>query len=280
MASKIILDKLLFFLRKNSRYLFIFFVLIFSILYHYFIIPPETLKGNKVSADKKQTEQPDLDAKHEEKAYPHIFQSQAGDVFRVSVFSSTKDTEDVEIFAESNLNEVLQIGQWHLEPSESGEYKELFFSTPGRYENIIIRLKKNEMMDAAMNNGVMNKKWDDSAVYIHSFFVSRVDVKDALELQSLAPTIFGISSMNRVPLFSQKGANNGMDEQGGKNDPVEWVFQAKGDFLQTMEFSGKTVGSGRQEYVFQLMRYFPDKKEKERDAKLLHSSAFILDALD
>ncbi|MEK9151254.1 MAG: hypothetical protein AAB547_01340 [Patescibacteria group bacterium] len=280
MAPAIIFDKILFFFRRNPRYFFVFFVFIFAFFYHYFIIPPEILKSNKASTDKVKIEQPDLDAKHREKAYPRIFQSQAGDVFRIGIFASTKNAEDIEIFAESELNEVLKVGEWHLEPTENGEYKELFFSAPGRYEDIRVRLKKDEASDVVVNNDAMNKKWDDSAVYIRSLSLSRVEAKDTLALQNLAPTVFGISTMKKDILLSQKTLSDEAGEQDGKDIPVEWVFQAKGDFLETMEFAGKTVGSGRQEYVFQLMRYFPDKQEKERDGKLLHSSAFILDALD
>lgn len=280
MAPKIIFDKIILLLGKNPHYLFAFFILLFAVFYHYFIIPPETLKGNKASTDKVKIEQPDLDAKHREKAYPRIFQSQAGDIFRIGIFASTKNAEDIEVFAESELNEVLKVGAWHLEPSANGEYRELFFSAPGRYEDIIVRLKKDEASDAAMNSDAMNKKWDDSAVYIRSLSLSRVEAKDALALQNLAPTVFGISTMKKDILFSQKTAGDEAGEQDGKDTAVEWVFQAKGDFLETMEFAGKTVGSGRQEYVFQLMRYFPDKQGKEKDGKLLHSSAFILDALN
>ena len=270
MAPRAVLNKTLLFLKKNPHYFLVFFVLIFAIFYHYFMIPSGALKSDKASKDKVQIEQPDLDVKHREKVYPHAFQSQAGDVFRVGIFASTKNIENVEVFAESELNETLKIGEWNLQPSENGEYKELIFSVLGRYENIIIRLKKDENEDA-MNN----KVWDDSAVSIHSFFISRVEVKGTMSLRNLTPTIFGISSMKKDILLSLKDVNK---DANGQNDLSEWVFQSNGDFLQALEFSGNTVGSGRQEYVFSLMRYFPDKKDKE--GALLHTAPFILDALD
>lgn len=275
---KIFFDKTISFLRKNLRFLFVCFVFLLAFFYHYFIIPPEASKGSKVSKEKVQIVQPDLDVKRPEKIYPHILQSQAGDVFRIGVFVSTKNAENIEIFAESGLNEVLKIGEWNLEPSENGEYKELFFSAPGRYENIIIRLQKNEERDTAVseqNKTTIHKKWDDSAVYIRSFFVSRVEIGDISESHNLAPTVFGISSLKRDVLLREEDASKDAKEQ---NNLTEWVFQSSGDFLQALEFSGKKVGSGRQEYVFSLRRYFPDKKEKE--GELLHTAAFVLDALD
>ncbi|MDO8566261.1 MAG: hypothetical protein Q7S04_03700 [Candidatus Moranbacteria bacterium] len=278
MEPKVIFDKTISFLRKKPRYLLVFFVFIFAIFYYHFIIPPQASKGNKASKEKVQTVQPDLDVKRSEKIYSHILQSQAGDVFRVGAFADTKNTEDIEIFAESELNEVLKIGEWHLEPSENGEYKELFFSAPGRYENIVLRLQKNEERDAAVseqNKTTIHKKWDDSAVYIRSFFVSRVEARDALELRNLTPTVFGISSLKRDILQREEDAGRDAKEQ---SNLTEWVFQSNGDSLQALEFSGKKVGSGRQEYVFSLRRYFPDKKEKE--GELLHTAAFVLDALD
>lgn len=249
------------FVGRYSQYVFVLVIFSMTILYHYFIIPPETVKNNTVSKDKVQAEQPDLDIKHQEKIYPQIFQSQVGDVFRVGALVRVKSAENVEIFVQSRLNEVLKIGDWHLEPSENGEYKELVFSTSGYYENIIIRLKEN----AEINTTKENTFGDTRAVFIRSFFVSRVEAKNALEIKNLTPTVFGISSTKRDVLF-----------QDGQGSPVKWVFQSNGDFLQALEFSGKIVGRGRQEYVFNLIHYFPDKKE---DGELVHTSSFVLDAL-
>lgn len=281
MAPKIIFDKITFFLKKNPHLLLVFFVFLMASLYHYYIIPSEALKGDKSPKEKVQTEQPDLDAKHQEKIYPHIFQSQAGDVFRVGIFVVTKNSEDIEIFAKSGLHEVLKIGEWRFDPSENGEYKELLFLSQKRYEDVIVRLKKNEDREVALlerNKDMTNKRWDDSAVYIRSFFVSRVEANNAMELRNIIPTTFGISSMKRDILLSQKHENNGVDAQNSRGDFVEWIFQSSGDLLNALEFSGKIIGSGRQEYVFSLMRYFPDKKEKE--GELLHTGSFILDSLD
>lgn len=261
------------FLRKNPHYPFVFFVFIAAIFYYIFIIPPEALKKEKMPKNKVQTELPSLNAKHQEKIYNDIFQSQAGDVFRLGAFIKTKNAEVIEILAESGLNEILKLEEWNLQPSEKGEYRELFFQTPGRYEDIVIRLKRSEKTKKTD----FEKNWDDSAVSISAFSISRVEAQNLAGTYNLASTVFGISTMTQDILLSQKKIKKDTSNEDKPSDSVEWLFSSKGDFLEALEFSGDVVGKGRQEYVFKLMRYFPDSKEA---GELLHSTSFVLDAID
>ncbi len=264
MESRIILRSVFEFLRENFRYILIFFVFLLVAQYHYSATPMETLKEDNDSRKNNHVvEVVDLDTKNKEKTYQSIFQSQSGDVFRVGAYIKTKKQEKVEVFIQSSLNDLLKIGEWTLEPSESGEYKELIFSPPGRYENIIVGLK-NETGTTGTN------KWSGTAVYIRSLFVTRVTVESRAGIQNLHPTIFGIPQRRQVFLFEENRKTTSKD--------LVWAFQAQGDFLDAIEFSGEIIGGGRQEYAFELSLVDPVRKEKQGGTT--RSVSFILDALD
>lgn len=251
------------FFRNYQRYLFVMFVFMLAIFFHYFTFPSEVSKSDKALKTESFVENPDLDAKHRERVYPRIFQSQAGDIFRMSTFIRTKDGESIEIFARSSLNEFFKIGEWSFAPSEYGEYKELVFSIPGRYEDVILRLKESEEGPDTVGDG--------SKVYIRLFSVIRLEVKKESEIKTLEPTFVGIPKIKKETLLSKKDADNSQDR-------ISWVFQADGDFLQTIEFTGDIVGQGRQGYAFELTRF--DQEKNGRDPKTLKQASFIIDALD
>lgn len=252
--------------RRNQAYYFVLLLFIFSIFYNYFVVPPAPLKTNKSIQGKSFfIEKPDLTEKNREKAYAHVLQSVPGDVFRLGVLIRSKNKESLEILAESPFNEHLKIGEWELEPSDNSLYREIIFPSPGRYENIVFQLKEGTR---AANTASM--EWADSEVFIQSFFVTRLEMAGEAEIKNLKPTLFGVSTIKKELLTSASDNRSAADN-------LEWVFQADGDYLEAIEFSGDIVGSGRHEYTFEFARFSQEKKEKTRVIKKI---PFILDALD
>lgn len=250
------------FVMKNFLHLFVVFIFLIAIFWHYFVVPPEAVKKEAEGREKAIIIKPDLDEDHGEKVFSHIFQSQAGDVFRIGSQMKAKENAEVEIFVRSPLNEVVKVGTWQLETSENGEYNELLYRTAQRYEDVIVRLKSTP-------EGA-GKDWYDPEVSIRSLFVTRVEASGE-EAASLMPTFYGISALKKQEVFSLK-------ERKKPSNHLEWVFQAEGDYLQALEFFGETNRGGRQEYIFELYRYNSEKKEK--DAKIIKKASFILDELD
>lgn len=263
MVFQISLSSISSYLRKSSHYILVILIFFLAIAYQRYLVPVDEFKAE--GEPKKNVvpiEVPILDAKNTEKVYEHIFQSQPGDVYRIGAYVKTKKQEKIEIFAQSSLNDIFKIGEWILEPSESGGYKEIVFSAPNRYEDIVIRLR-NE----AATSG---KDWSGAAVYIRSFFVTHVGAGNRIEMKGLQPTIFGVSVRKQKFLFEE-------NQNKGLGNP-EWKFQADGDFIDAIEFSGKVIGGGRQEYSFELSLFDSVKNEKKEQA--VRSASFVLDALN
>lgn len=249
------------FLVKNMRYFFVAGVFIAVIGYHYTIKAPILTGVEDKKQNKAAIEIPDLDAKNPSKIYENVFQSQENDYYRVGAYLRTKKKETVEVFAKSSFDDTLKIGEWMIEPSDNGEYEELVFVTPGRYEDILIGLK------GSFDPGEKNT-WGGSMVFVRSLSLTRVTVANPGAIRNLHPTRFGISQKKQKFLF---------EDDGGKS-PDEWIFQADGDYLEAIEFSGEIIGSGRQEYSFELSSINKETKEKNKQTE--RNVSFILDALD
>lgn len=252
------------FFGRYFRYFFILFIFLTAYFWHQAVAPDQAVKKPESKKEKSVfVFRPDLTKKTPEKIYENFFESRTNDFFRLGVHVSTKDKEQVEVLARSSLNEILPISTWTFEPDEKGQYREVVFSTPGRYQDLIIRLKKN--------SEVSEMEWYDPEVFIKSFDITPLEVQTHFEAVSLAPTFYGISATSHRELFSVQNTDKSSQKK-------EWLFQADGDFMRSLEFSGKINGGGRQEYAFELFRYNSVTKEKE--SAPLQRMPFVLDALN
>lgn len=174
------------FVREGFRYVFIGSVFLLAIFYQ-FIVLPESPKESKENEEKKGMIVPDLDKKNIEKIYENVLQTQTGDAFRVGITAKSAEDETVEILLRSVLGDIFKAGEMNFtsfEDDERYEYKEIVFFAPGRYENMILRIRGEDTSD---------DKWDDSAVYIDNFFITRVEVRNETEVRKLEPTVFGLA---------------------------------------------------------------------------------------
>lgn len=248
--------------QRNQQYFYVGLIFIVALIFHFITAPLENKKDVKGSKDSVSTRSPDLDQRHGEKQYKNVFQSLPGDVFRIGIMVSTDETEKVEIFARSSLDRITKVGEWELSPSPSGEYKELIFSTAYRYEDIVLRLRDTKTVE--------EEAWDSSGVYIHSFFLSRIETRNSYELRNLQPTLFGISTVSERSLLVEK--------KKSATDNSRWIFRAEEDYIQSLEFFGEVRSHEGQLYDFEISRLDPETGEKL--GKVLQNESFIVDELE
>jgi hypothetical protein len=251
--------------KKYPQYVFILLIFLIAYSWHQTLTPDQVVKKPESKKEKSAfVFRPDLTKRNPEKIYEGIFESRINDVFRLGMHASTRDKEQVEVLARSPLNEIFSIATWTLEPGDKGQYHEIVFSTPGRYQDLIVRLKKDS------EESMM--EWYDPEIFIKSFDITPLDVRSSFEGSHLSSTFYGISETSQRELFSTR------DNHDQDSNREEWIFQADGDFIRSLEFSGKAVGGGRQEYAFELFHYDNDVKAKE--PVILQRSPFVLDALN
>lgn len=179
-------DALLFSFMRHWRYILVLLVFFLTIYYHYAIVPTEKIHKDLLSKEKTALSiQSDLNVQNREKIYENIFQSQKGDIFRVGMVVQAAQLQRIEVFLQSSLNERVSIGTLNIDPTENGQYKELVFSAPGYYSDVVLRLNESEEKNS--------KVWNNSNITLQHFFVTRVNIRSIWEIKSLLPTVFGLS---------------------------------------------------------------------------------------
>lgn len=188
MENALTVPRLVSFLKSNLQYVAVLFIFLCVGLYQYIDIQKESKKESE--DEKIITETPTLDSKNTEKVFSDILQSKQGDVFRVGFVARVDYRQSIDILLRSPMFKTLKIGQINIDPSSEGVYQELIFSTPGRYDSIILKLK---------NNGSDEKDWDNGVVFVNSLFVSRLDIHQT-GISLILPTLYGVEGVKNARL--------------------------------------------------------------------------------
>lgn len=152
-------NKLTFFFRENVRYFGVFLVFLLVILYQNLFVP---VTSEMPIEEIKEEEVPSLTSSRAERKYENIIQSVSGDVYRLKMDLRASDRKVINFYVEGAVLGKLKIGELAVDPSEEGSYNELVFSTPGRYDTLVLELQKS------------NTEW--GSVSINAISVSRLDI--------------------------------------------------------------------------------------------------------
>lgn len=169
-----------------NKYFSIGIIFVLAFFYHSSVQLKDERK--KESADQPIKKSFDLNAESNQKIYNDIIQSQQGDVFRVGMVVRAWQHAQIEVFLTSSLSDEFKAGEIDVAPTEFGEYKEIVFVTPDYYEDIELRYS-----GVSANNEAASSDTVSVGADIYSFFASRLDIKSSAEMNSLAPTLYGIS---------------------------------------------------------------------------------------
>lgn len=250
--------------KSHQRYVWVMSIFLLIAYYNFSIIPSKKTSASELQGSTMATEQPTLNNKYPEKIYEGVFQSQQGDIFRVGLAARVIHPQRIEIFLQSALNERVRVGELNFLPSMVGEYKELIFSVPGQYRDVVVRLDTDNPLDL--------KTWNDTNIFIYSFFITRIEVKNEADIHFLTPTIFGLSQIKEKVFFLTESRNK------QSNNP-EWLFQADGDFIEDVTFFGSSDESSPYSYAFKLFQFNTVSKKKAEELREVSFSKDSLNAI-
>lgn len=174
---------------EKKKYLSTIFVLLTAFFYNNIIVPTEIKRVDGKSKNGSAVDSPGpptVFGKQPENIYEGVMQSSKGDVYRVAFEARGGNSPQLEIFIHSsNFYETTKVGEVDIESTNETEWKELIFTTPGKYDSIIIRLKESEKDEI---------KWDNKFVFVDSLSVSRLDI-NSNDISLLSPTIIDVQGM-------------------------------------------------------------------------------------
>lgn len=177
--------------REVGKYFLTGFILLIVFVYNNTFVPTETKRLEKSNGgtdvvQSKESIPPTVYTKRPESIYKGVLQSKKGDVYRVSFDVRGGNTPQLEVFVRSSIfYETFKVGEVEVESADKAERKEVVFVTPGNFDSIGIRLKKDEGDET---------RWDSKFAFVSSLSVSRLSITSE-GITSLSPTIIGIQGM-------------------------------------------------------------------------------------
>ena len=247
--------------KENHYYFLVIFVFLLASYYHYAIAPMPAIENS----DTRTTvlKHPTLSSRDPEEMYQNVFQPQQGDIFRLGLVVKVQRTQTIEVYLHSIFDERVKAGSIVAEPTPNGQYRELVFTVPGRYQDIVLRLA-----------GTLEEtgSWSDSSVYVDSFFVSRLEIRGASEVKTLQSTLFGISE-TRAKHFSIR------EENGAAPKTFKMAFLAEDDFVQSIGLKSGLIEPSSTGYSVALSQFDVEKKSVGEEVRANSFSSETLSGL-
>lgn len=240
------------FIRENPRYFFATLIFLAAIFYNQISDVPEIKKNKKWNYNIAwQKEKADLDDKNPEKFYEGIFNSSAGDYYRLGIKIGSASGEKLRFLITTPLGEEKEIGSMDISLDNGEKYQEFIFFTDKNYRNLKIRKEKKD--------GV----WQDGNVFIYHLYLSRLDAKSETGIKNLLPTVFGDTRINKI--YAEEYRE--LPELEGKRYIAGAVFSPEGDYIAEVAVNISKAGTTGSKESYQLeLRYYDGNKQISEEA--------------
>ena len=217
------------FFKNYQKQLWAFFLVLLFIFVNY-LFPAQEIKSEDCQGVDcgKMIEEFSLSSVRKKYSRNNIFDIQSGDFFRI-IFKEQSDKDTIIYIKLSNsLGEEQVVGELDLKKSEDENIKEIIFQADRNYSDLIFEKKNN----------------DDAGVSLYGFRLTKLNIKNQENINSLESTIFGKFENKKITQTQNKNEIS-FSQLVEPKIIVGQVFKADTDFISDIEVDIDVTKQGK-----------------------------------
>lgn len=230
--------------RHHGKYILVMVIFVVFAFYAVAVVPEKPPKKHKASSSQSADRvEWNITTEKPEKLFPGVLQGLSGDWYRMSVSTAASRSTRMDVILPSVWGEDVLIGSLDIAPSDSFRYHEIVFEIPaGNFSDVKFILQGEDAKES----------WAYTGVRVEEFSLSRLNVRNKLEADRLAPTLAGTIEHTTKMLD--------VSSRPGSNSIFESRFMAETDFIESIRLNAKEK-SKNNGYVLEIDEIAVDGSE-------------------